>query len=122
MNYYLKVLQNYSTFSGRARRSEYWYFLLFNIIFGIGAMLLDNVFGIGMQGVGYGPIYCLYALVVFIPSLAVSVRRLHDVGKSGWFFFIVLIPLIGAIWLIVLMATDSNVGPNKYGANPKEIA
>jgi uncharacterized membrane protein YhaH (DUF805 family) len=122
MNYYLKVLQNYATFSGRARRSEYWYFLLFNIIFGIGAMLLDNVFGIGMQGFGYGPIYCLYALVVFIPSLAVSVRRLHDVGKSGWFFFIVLIPLIGAIWLIVLMATDSNVGPNKYGANPKEIA
>lgn len=122
MNYYLKVLQNYATFSGRSRRSEYWYFVLFNMIFAIVAVILDNVFGTAIEGVGYGPIYGLYILAVFLPGLAVSVRRLHDVGKSGWFFFIVLIPLIGAIWLIVLMATDSNTGENKYGANPKEIA
>ena len=122
MNYYLKVLQNYATFSGRARRSEYWYFVLFNIIFAFVAMIIDNVLGIAMDGVGYGPIYGLYVLAVFIPGLAVSVRRLHDVGKSGWFFFIVLIPLIGAIWLIVLMATDSNIGENNYGANPKGIS
>jgi uncharacterized membrane protein YhaH (DUF805 family) len=119
MNYYLKVLQNYATFSGRARRSEYWYFVLFNIIFATIAIILDNVFGTAIKGIGYGPIYGLYVLVLFLPGLAVAVRRLHDVGKSGWFFFIVLIPLIGAIWLLVLMVTDSNEGGNKYGANPK---
>jgi len=122
MNYYLKVLQNYATFSGRARRSEYWYFVLFNMIFAIVAVILDNVLGTAIEGVGYGPIYGLYVLAVFLPGLAVSVRRLHDVGKSGWFFFIVLIPLIGAIWLLVLMAKDSNVGENEYGAYPKEIS
>lgn len=122
MNYYLKALHNYATFNGRSRRSEYWYFVLFNIIFALVAIVLDNVLGIAMKEVPYGPIYGLYTLAVFIPGLAVSVRRLHDVGKSGWFFFIILIPLIGSIWLIVLMATDGDIGENKYGANPKEIS
>jgi uncharacterized membrane protein YhaH (DUF805 family) len=122
MNYYLKVLQNYATFSGRARRSEYWYFALFNIIFAVVAMILDNVLGIAMEGVGYGPIYGLYALAVLIPGLAVAVRRLHDVGKSGWMFLIFLIPLVGAIWLLVLFCTDSQQGNNKWGHNPKEIS
>ena len=122
MNYYLKVLQNYATFTGRARRSEYWYFVLFNLIFGIVAIILDNVLGIAMEGMGnYGPLYSLYSIVVFIPGLAVLVRRLHDVGKSGWMFFIALIPIIGAIWLLVLLATDSEAGSNKWGENPKEV-
>lgn len=120
MNYYLQVLQNYATFTGRARRSEYWYFFLFNIIFGIAASILDNVLGLAMEGIGYGPIYIFYGLAVFIPGLAVLVRRLHDVGKSGWFFFIVLIPLVGAIWLLVLLATDGTAGENEYGPNPKD--
>lgn len=63
----------------------------------------------------------LYGLAVLIPGLAVTVRRLHDVGKSGWFFFIILIPLVGVIWLLVLFFTDSQYGPNKYGPNPKGI-
>jgi len=121
MNYYLKVLQNYATFSGRARRSEYWYFLLFNIIFAVVAMILDNVLGIAMDGVGYGPIYGLYVLALLIPQLAVVVRRLHDVGKSGWMFLIAFIPLIGAIWLLVLFCTDSQQRTNKWGENPKEV-
>ena len=121
MNYYLKVLQNYATFSGRARRSEYWYFVLFNMIFAIVAVVLDNVFETAIEGIGYGPIYGLYVLAVFLPGLAVAVRRLHDVGKSGWMFFIVLIPLIGSIWLLVLFCTDSQQGTNKWGPNPKEI-
>lgn len=121
MNYYLKVLQNYATFSGRARRSEYWYFVLFNIIFAVVAMILDNVLGIAMDGVGYGPIYGLYVLALLIPGLAVGVRRLHDVGKSGWMFLIAFIPLIGAIWLLVLFCTDSQQGTNKWGENPKEV-
>lgn len=120
MNWYLKVLKQYADFGGRARRSEYWYFTLFNIIFAILAMILDNVLGIAIEGIGYGPIYILYALATFVPGLAVLVRRLHDVGKSGWMYFIALIPIIGAIWLLVLLFTDSQQGDNKWGANPKE--
>ena len=120
MNWYLKVLKQYADFRGRARRKEYWMFVLFNTIFAIVAMILDNILGIAIEGVGYGPLYGLYALAVLIPGLAVSARRLHDVGKSGWMILIVLIPLIGAIWLLVLMVTDSNPGENQYGQNPKE--
>ena len=121
MNWYLKVLKQYADFSGRARRTEYWMFVLFNMIFAIVAMILDNVLGIAMEGIGYGPLYGLYALAMLIPGLAVAVRRLHDVGKSGWMILIALIPLIGAIWLLVLMVTDSNAGENQYGQNPKEV-
>ncbi|HEY5408911.1 MAG TPA: DUF805 domain-containing protein [Ginsengibacter sp.] len=129
MNYYLKALKNYAVFSGRARRSEYWYFALFNFIFSIVAIILDHLIGStftfdtvnGAVVSPYGYIYLLYALFVLIPSLAVAVRRLHDVGKSGWFMFISLIPLVGAIWLLVLFCTDSIPGPNEYGLNPKGI-
>ncbi len=122
MDWYLAVLKNYAGFSGRARRKEYWMFVLFNVIFAIVAMILDNVLGIAMEGIGYGPIYGLYLLAIIIPSLAVGVRRLHDVGKSGWMMLIALIPIIGAIWLLVLFVQDSIPGENKYGANPKEIS
>ncbi len=120
MNWYVKVLKNYAVFSGRARRKEYWMFVLFNFIFCIVAMILDNILGLAFENVGYGPIYLLYCLAVFIPGLAVSVRRLHDIGKSGWFILISLIPFIGPIWLLVLMCTDSEPGENDYGPNPKE--
>ena len=120
MNWYLKVLKQYADFSGRARRKEYWMFVLFNMIFAIVAAILDNVLGIAMEGTGYGTLYGIYALAVLIPGLAVAVRRLHDVGKSGWMILIALIPLVGAIWLLVLLVTDSNPGKNQYGQNPKE--
>jgi uncharacterized membrane protein YhaH (DUF805 family) len=121
MNWYLKCLKQYADFSGRARRKEYWMFVLFNMIFAIVAMIIDNVVGTASPELGYGVFYGLYVLAVFIPGLAVAVRRLHDVGKSGWMFFIVLIPLVGAIWLLVLMVTDSQQGNNKWGKNLKEI-
>lgn len=121
MNWYLQVLKKYAEFSGRARRKEYWMFALFNIIFLVLAIILDNVLGTAIKGVGYGLFYILYALAVLIPGLAVAVRRLHDVGKSGWMMLIALIPLIGAIWLLVLMVIDSNPGENEYGPNPKEV-
>ena len=122
MDWYLKVLKQYADFSGRARRKEYWMFALFNMIFAIVAMILDNVLGIAIEGIGYGPLYGLYALAMLIPGLAVGVRRLHDVGKSGWMFLIVLIPLIGGIWLLVLFCTDSQLENYKWGQNPKEIS
>ena len=122
MKHYLNAFNNYATFSGRATRSEYWFFVLFNLIFIVLAMLLDNAFGTTIKmGYGislpYGYIYIAYLIISLLPSFAVGVRRLHDVGKSGWFFLISLIPIIGAIWLLVLLFTDSNVGENKYGAS-----
>lgn len=119
MNWYLEVLKKYAVFSGRARRQEYWMFILFNLIFTFVAMFLDYILGTAFGSGTYGVIYLLYVLAVFIPSLAVSVRRLHDVGKSGWFYFIVLIPFIGAIWLLVLACTEGQHGPNQYGDDPK---
>ena len=119
MNWYLKVLKQYADFGGRARRKEYWIFALLNIIFAITATLLDNLFGITFGKIPYGPLYALYGLAVFIPALAVLVRRLHDSGKSGWMVLITLIPFIGAIWMLVLLVTDSEPGSNKWGPNPK---
>ena len=129
MNYYLSAFKQYAVFSGRSRRSEYWYFVLFNVIFAIVAIFLDKLFGTnftintisGPAKVPYGYFYLLYFLAVLIPSLAVAVRRLHDIGKSGWFFLICLIPIVGSIWLLVLMCIDSIPGPNQYGINPKGI-
>ena len=93
MNWYLAVLKNYAGFSGRARRKEYWMFVLFNMIFAIVAMILDNVLGLTAGELPYGVFYFLYMLAVLIPGLAVAVRRLHDVGKSGWMILIALIQL-----------------------------
>ena len=155
--YYIAALKKYATFSGRARRKEYWYFTLINSIISIllsipiYVNILKIAFSIAPQrnsipedtililnNMSYSAIICyiiilLYGLAVFIPGLAVSVRRLHDVGKSGWFLLIpylstllLLIPIIGYlvylgldIWFLVLMFKDSQVGENEYGADPK---
>ncbi|MEL6629268.1 MAG: DUF805 domain-containing protein [Bacteroidota bacterium] len=118
MNYYLDVLRNYATFTGRARRSEYWNFVLFNVIIsavlgGIDAAILGAEPGTGFLG-------SIYQLFVFIPGVAVAVRRLHDTGRSGWWYLLVLIPIIGWIALIVFYFQDSEPGENQYGPNPKE--
>ena len=124
MNWYLKVIKHYADFSGRARRKEYWMFALFNVIFVVGAMLTDKMLGttfkINGVDVGYGWIYTVYCLAILLPSLAVCVRRLHDIGKSGFYYFIWLIPVIGWIILIVWFCKDSQSGENEYGLNPKE--
>lgn len=120
-------MKNYATFSGRARRKEYWMFILFNMIFGIVAMIVDNVIGTTIKmdvagqsvSLGYGYIYIVYMLAVLIPGLAVAIRRLHDVNKSGWFCFISLIPLVGGIWLLVLMCSEGTRGENRFGPDPK---
>ncbi|HEY0054593.1 MAG TPA: DUF805 domain-containing protein [Pedobacter sp.] len=123
MNWYLKVLKDYAVFTGRARRQEYWMFTLFHIIALIVATVLDSMLGlsfkVGDESLMYGYIYLLYNLAVLIPGLAVLVRRLHDIGKTGWYALIALIPIIGAIWLIVLLCRDSDPGDNNYGSNPK---
>lgn len=125
IEYYKKVVfENYANFKGRARRSEYWYFALANgiisfllIILGliVGTILGDVVTGVI---IGYG-LVMLYSLATLLPGLGVVVRRLHDVGKSGWFYFVALIPLVGPIWILILFCTEGNYGPNQYGNDPK---
>ena len=124
--YYLDVLTDkYSDFNGRARRKEYWMWTLSVTIIFIFAMIMDNLLGLNFelmgQDLGYGWIYLVAGIAHLIPGIAVVVRRLHDVGKSGWFYFIVLIPIIGVLWLLVLLCTDGKKEDNKWGTNPKSI-
>lgn len=103
----------YVTFSGRALRSEFWYFVLFIVVGGVATNIIDIVV-LGAPS-GGGPVTLLFSLATFLPHLAVSVRRLHDIGKSGWFLLLLLIPLIGIIILIVWFARRGDEGPNEYG-------
>jgi len=112
MYWYIKVLNNYYGFTGRARRSEYWYFVLINFFNSVLTSYMDVAFGTFYESYGIGLFNGVYALVVLIPNIAVSIRRMHDVGKSGWY---VLIP----IYNIVLAATPGIVGENEYGTDPK---
>jgi uncharacterized membrane protein YhaH (DUF805 family) len=114
-------MKQYTDFGGRARRTEFWMFVLFNFIFAIVASILDSAIGSKIGIIQIGVIGLIYSLAVLIPGLAVSVRRLHDIGKSGWMILINLIPFIGWVWFIVLMIKDSQPGENKYGPNPKEV-
>ena len=113
MNWYLKCFKQYADFAGPARRKEYWMFTLFNLIIGYGLGTLFGLFGLDL--IGY-----LYSAAVFIPSIAVGVRRLHDIGKCGWWYLIAFVPVIGTIWLIVLLCLDGVPGSNQWGPNPKE--
>ncbi|MDR3327389.1 MAG: DUF805 domain-containing protein [Prevotellaceae bacterium] len=128
MNWYLKVLKQYADFSGRARRTEYWMFALFNILVVFALFIIATIIGAiagGSSGAGAGAVigyilYIIYGLATIIPSLAVVVRRLHDIGKGGGWIFISFVPLIGGIWLLILMFLDSEAGENRFGANPKD--
>ena len=113
MNWYIEVLKKYAVFSGRARRKEYWMFVLFYIIFGIILGIIEGI--IGISGILTG----LYCLALLIPSIAVSVRRLHDIGRTGWWVLICLVPIVGSIVLLIFMLLDSQPGDNQYGPFPK---
>ena len=123
MNWFLlAVKQKYADFSGRARRSEYWYFLLFYMLILIALSVVDVVLGWFSTDAGVGVLSGIYTLALLIPSLSVSVRRLHDTDRSGWWLLIGLIPLIGGIVLLVFFAQDSQAGANRFGPNPKAAA
>ena len=122
MNWYLEVLKKYAVFSGRARRKEYWYFSLFNLLITIVLAVIDGMTGTLIAEVNIGLLGGIYALAILIPFLAVSVRRLHDTDRSGWWLLIMLIPLIGAIVILVFMVQDSKPNENQYGSNPKGAA
>ncbi len=113
MNYYFEALKKYAVFSGRARRKEYWMFFLFNIIIGFLLRFIEGMAGIN-PGSYEGLLAIIYQLAILIPSIAVGVRRMHDVNKSGWYL---LIP----IYNLILACTDGTKGDNKYGSDPKEV-
>lgn len=115
MNYWLGCFTKYATFSGRARRKEYWMFILFNMLVAFGVNIVDAV--LGMEGV----LAAGYSLAALIPAWAVFTRRMHDIGKSGWWWLIGLVPVVGAIVLLVFMCKDSQPGDNAYGPNPKGV-
>jgi uncharacterized membrane protein YhaH (DUF805 family) len=121
-------LSKATTWQGRAARSEYWYFFLFVMICQISAAVLDSLLGTSFKipdpmtgephSMFYGWLYVLTGLALMLPNLAVMVRRLHDTGRSGWWYWIVLVPLIGAIMLIVWFCSRGTVGSNQYGSDP----
>ncbi len=106
MNWYLDVLKNYAEFDGRAGREEFWYFILLNIVINIALMVPW--------------LWSIYMMAVLIPSIAVSVRRLHDIDHSGWWLLVAIVPVFG-IALLFLLMQDSKAGENQYGFNPKDI-
>ncbi|MBE0672441.1 MAG: DUF805 domain-containing protein [Anaerolineales bacterium] len=121
MKWYLAVLKKYAVFSGRARRKEYWMFFLFNLII---AAVLGGTLGLieviaGIPSTLSVLLITIYTIAVIIPGLAVGVRRLHDTGKSGWWLLITLVPIIGAIVVLIFQLQDSQQGENQYGPNPK---
>jgi uncharacterized membrane protein YhaH (DUF805 family) len=126
MQWYLKVLKQYADFSGRARRTEFWMFALFNFIASVILALIDALIGTASMVSTGSSVYFspgllggIYSLAVLIPSLAVGVRRLHDQDRTGWWLLIGLIPFVGAIVLLVFFCLEGNRGPNQYGPDPK---
>lgn len=119
MNWYLEAIRNYAVFSGRSRRKAYWFFFLFNVLIGIAASVLDGVLAIATDNALPAMFNPLYSLVILIPSIAVSVRRLHDTDRSGWWLLISFVPCVGFFVLLYFMIQDSTPGANRFGANPK---
>jgi uncharacterized membrane protein YhaH (DUF805 family) len=120
MEWYIMAWSKAADFTGRARRSEYWYFQLFNALVFLALIALGVILRVTGGAVQTITIPCsLYSLICFIPSLSCTVRRLHDTGRSGWWYCISFLPLIGAVILLVFLVTDSEPGWNAYGHNPK---
>ncbi|WP_446470015.1 DUF805 domain-containing protein [Xenorhabdus stockiae] len=116
MNWYVQVLKNYADFSGRARRKEYWMFYFFNMLAFLAVCILGAILGETIGSI----LVVLYALITFIPSLAVTVRRLHDTDRSGWWFLLVFVP-IGGIVVFIFTLLEGTEGSNEYGADPKGL-
>ena len=119
MHWYVESLKKYATCGGRAGRKEYWYFFLFNSLVYIGLGIIDGVTGTFGAESGIGLLSGLYCVATLLPGLAVAVRRLHDTNRSGWWLLLGLVPVIGAIVLLIFLVQDGQPETNPYGANPK---
>ena len=114
MNWYISVLKQYAVFSGRARRTEYWMFVLCNVIVMLLLGMVDKLIGGDNELIS-----SIYSLAVLLPSLAVAARRLHDTNRSAWWLLLGLIPIIGTLVLIYFMVCNGQQGPNRFGDDPK---
>ena len=114
------LINNYANFSGRASRSEFWWWTLFYFSISVPANFIDLILGIELIP-GYGPFATILIIGLFLPNLGLLVRRLHDIGRSGWWYWIVLVPCAGFIVLIVFLAQDGEPYPNQYGEVPTNI-
>jgi uncharacterized membrane protein YhaH (DUF805 family) len=121
MNWYLEVLRKYLVFGGRARRKEYWFFVLFNIIIAMILAIIDSTIGTLNPETRVGLFSGIYSLAVLIPSFAVAIRRLHDTDRSGWWLLIGLVPGIGGLVLLVFFVLDGTPGSNQFGPSPKGV-
>jgi uncharacterized membrane protein YhaH (DUF805 family) len=119
VNYYFEAFRKYAVFNGRATRREYWYFTLVNILAVLGVGLIDQFMGTFNFAVGYGPLSAIYTLTMILPGLGVSIRRLHDTGRSGWWFLITIIPVIGLLVFLYFALLDSDPDSNDYGVSTK---
>ena len=120
MNEFLKVIRQYAVFNGRARRREYWMFSLFYLLFAFVLGMVDALLATFNETLGLGLLSGLLVLALLLPSIGVTIRRLHDTGRPGWWLLISLVPLIGPLILLVFMVLDSQPGSNRYGPNPKD--
>ena len=120
MSWFVEALKKYAVFSGRSRRKEYWYYVLFVAIISIVLNIIDGLLGTSNPSTGFGLFSGIFSLAVLIPSIAVSVRRLHDIDRTGWWVLIGLVPLIGWIVLLIFHVQDSTPRTNRYGPSPKE--
>ena len=116
MNWFLACFRKYATFSGRAGRPEFWFFVLFVTLITVGLAVIDVMLGIAAGGAGL--LSGIFTLLVIVPSIAVTVRRLHDTGRSGWWWLVNLIPLVGPIIAIVFCASRGELQANRFGAPP----
>ncbi len=119
MGWYLEALKKYAVFGGRSRRKEYWYFVLFNVIVSLVLSAVDALLGTFSSASNVGLLSGIYGLAVIVPSIAVSVRRLHDIDRTGWWVLIGLVPVIGTIVLLVFAVLEGTPGENRFGPNPK---
>ena len=119
MTWALMPLQKYAVLSGRSRRKEFWMFVLFTFVVEIVLAIIDAIIGTYNTALGIGLLSGLFYLAILVPSIALNTRRLHDIGKSGWFQLLFIIPIVGFILWIIWMVRDSDDGVNKYGPSPK---
>ena len=116
--WYLKVFKAYNEIDGRASRAEFWNFFLVHLLINLGTIIIDSALGFGLDSIGF--VNLIYNLAVLLPSIGVSIRRLHDADLAGRWFFLILVPVFGLIILIVLWAVEGTEGPNQYGSEPTE--
>ncbi|MHB8087994.1 MAG: DUF805 domain-containing protein [Anaerolineaceae bacterium] len=119
MKYYVAALKKYAVFSGRASKKEFWMFVLFNILVSLVLGIFDYILGTTYGPREIGILSSIYSLVVFLPSLGVAIRRLHDIGNIGWWVFISLVPIIGIIWYVIIMSKNGDPAENAFGPVPE---